>query len=255
MNKRIAGIVAGLAVSAIFTTSVIAEGTSERVEAYVNKEIKITLDNEALALRNADDSIIYPVIYNDRTYLPMRAIAQVLGIKVDWDLDTKTVSLTESEKADEITVPQENPQPVSQKIESSMGKIDKETARLKYAIRIPADLDKLQVTTWGKGKMNQEVQKARLSEHALGVSIIEYIDSTPNPVRMATITVYYEKDFEGIKDKQGLGDKLGSLDNKIYMLTVESNPYTTDSEEYSSYNEAMIKLNDNRYYISIGYLG
>ncbi len=67
------------------TKSVII-GDNKAVLAIGSKEIdangkKITIDSPA-------------VIKNSRTFVPLRAISEILGAKVDWDGTTKTVSIT-----------------------------------------------------------------------------------------------------------------------------------------------------------------
>ena len=51
--------------------------------------IKVTVDGEELTF---DQN---PVIINDRTMVPMRAIFEKLGASVSWDGETKTVTAEE----------------------------------------------------------------------------------------------------------------------------------------------------------------
>ena len=55
-------------------------------EAYVNNELN-TLDVE-------------PVIVGNRTMIPLRFVAESLGCKVDWNNDTRTVSITTDKKTE-----------------------------------------------------------------------------------------------------------------------------------------------------------
>jgi len=41
---------------------------------------------------------VYPIIYNGTTYLPIRAVSNMLDIPVAWDATTKTVILGTEEK-------------------------------------------------------------------------------------------------------------------------------------------------------------
>jgi len=41
-----------------------------------------------------DNPKVVPIIINGRTMLPVRFVAENLGCKVDWDPDTKTVTIT-----------------------------------------------------------------------------------------------------------------------------------------------------------------
>lgn len=55
--------------------------------------IKVYKDNAAVDLRDANDAIVEPFIYNGTTYLPVRAAANLANMDVTWDGDTKSVRL------------------------------------------------------------------------------------------------------------------------------------------------------------------
>lgn len=76
-----------------FTAGVVAAPAVEQITANLAGDIKITLKGNAWTPKDADGSTMYPIIYNGRTYLPVRAIGEALGVKVDWDNDTRTVIL------------------------------------------------------------------------------------------------------------------------------------------------------------------
>ncbi len=72
-----------------------AQSTVQTVSAYLNQAIKMTLHGEAFTPQEVDGTQIKPLIYNGRSYLPVRAIAEALNIPVDWDQATKTIKLGE----------------------------------------------------------------------------------------------------------------------------------------------------------------
>lgn len=49
-------------------------------------------------MKDGSGNPVYPIIYNGTTYLPVRAISNMLDIPVDWDASTKTVILGTEEK-------------------------------------------------------------------------------------------------------------------------------------------------------------
>ncbi|KNY29771.1 extracellular solute-binding protein [Pseudobacteroides cellulosolvens] len=59
--------------------------TVRKIEAIVNDNIKIYLDDEEQVLKETDGSKISPVIINGRTYLPLRPMADLAGFGVEWD--------------------------------------------------------------------------------------------------------------------------------------------------------------------------
>lgn len=56
--------------------------------------IKITLDGLELVPKDSNGNIVEPFTVNGTTYLPVRAIADALGLGVSWDGATQTVKLT-----------------------------------------------------------------------------------------------------------------------------------------------------------------
>jgi len=92
MKKRMILVVSLLMVFA-FTAGVIANPAVESITANLAKDIKFVVDGESWAPAETDGSAMYPIIYKDRTYLPVRAIGEALGVKVDWNNDTRTVIL------------------------------------------------------------------------------------------------------------------------------------------------------------------
>ncbi len=79
-----------------FTAGVVAAPAVQQVTATLATDFKFTLDGKTWAPKDVDGSDMYPLVYEGRTYLPVRAIGEALGIKVDWDKDTRTVILGEA---------------------------------------------------------------------------------------------------------------------------------------------------------------
>ena len=78
---------------------------------------KIVIDGEKLEPKDVNGNPVDAVIYKGTTYLPVRAVAEALGLEVNWDGDTRTVYLgtgapvqpeTETEPAAE---PEAEPEP------------------------------------------------------------------------------------------------------------------------------------------------
>lgn len=56
--------------------------------------IRITLDGEEITPKDGAGNTVEPFTIDGTTYLPVRAVANALGLGVDWDGATKTVILT-----------------------------------------------------------------------------------------------------------------------------------------------------------------
>ena len=61
-------------------------------------DIKIFVDDKQL------ECPVNPIIENERTLVPMRAIFEALGAKVDWDGETRTVTATRGDDVMKITI-------------------------------------------------------------------------------------------------------------------------------------------------------
>lgn len=68
--------------------------SNRTVHATLNyRDIKITLDGAALVPADASGAGVEPFILDGTTYLPLRAVANALGLTVGWDNATSTVTL------------------------------------------------------------------------------------------------------------------------------------------------------------------
>lgn len=70
------------------------EGKAKDVSVQVRKDFTIVIDGKEQAFKTASGKEIYPLLYDGSTYLPLRAIGQIMDKDVEWDKDTKTVTLT-----------------------------------------------------------------------------------------------------------------------------------------------------------------
>ena len=49
-----------------------------------DKEIKISIDGKETPLKDASGNVIYPIIYADTTYVPLRSVSELTGLEVKW---------------------------------------------------------------------------------------------------------------------------------------------------------------------------
>ena len=64
------------------------------VTARLRPDITIVIDGSKRAFYNAGGQQVHPILYDGTTYLPVRAIGELMGKNVDWNQDTKTVTLS-----------------------------------------------------------------------------------------------------------------------------------------------------------------
>lgn len=96
-KKKWMTLMIALALVGSFTLGAKAAGTLESINAYLNYGISIKYNGEPQTLTGADGVRMYPITYNGTTYLPIRAVSNLLGIGVDWDASTQTVLLGDPE--------------------------------------------------------------------------------------------------------------------------------------------------------------
>ncbi|MBQ9921324.1 MAG: hypothetical protein IJO52_03990 [Clostridia bacterium] len=88
-----------LSALAIITLLIVLVASTVATTGYIQKEllydnIKITLDGEEIKPTDVNGNYIEPFIIEGTTYLPVRGIANSLGLGVDWEDETRTVKLT-----------------------------------------------------------------------------------------------------------------------------------------------------------------
>ena len=79
-----------------------ASGKVQTITALLSPDITVKMDGEVRSFQDANGKTVYPIAYNGTTYLPIRAMANLLGLSVDWDQATRTASLNEPNGVDLI---------------------------------------------------------------------------------------------------------------------------------------------------------
>ena len=95
--KKLLSILCIVAIVASFFVGVMAADNVKEITATINYNLKMKFDNVEWNPTEADGSAIRPITYNGRTYLPVRALAEKIGIAIDWDQATQTVLIGEKD--------------------------------------------------------------------------------------------------------------------------------------------------------------
>ena len=64
------------------------------VTAQLSPDVTVTVDGTAQTFYNVNGDEVHPILYSGTTYLPVRAIGELMGKNVNWDASTRTVSLS-----------------------------------------------------------------------------------------------------------------------------------------------------------------
>jgi uncharacterized membrane protein YkoI len=95
MRKR--NVILAAAFCAVgFTVGAAASGLVQKVESEIRPDFTIVIDGQERTFKNVDGETVYPMLYNGTTYLPVRAIGEIMGKTVYWYEDEKRIELKDS---------------------------------------------------------------------------------------------------------------------------------------------------------------
>lgn len=107
MKKK---LVAGIVLCAVFITGAFAGGSV--ISATLRPDITVNVDGSTKTFYDASGTRVYPISYNNTTYLPIRAIGGLMGKTVGWDEGSQTISLNAATSNTGTTYSRTNPAPV-----------------------------------------------------------------------------------------------------------------------------------------------
>lgn len=100
------------------------EKTQSNATISVDTSIKIFVNGEAWTPTDANGKEVSPMLSGGTTYVPLRAIAEMLNIKVGWEQSTKTVLLGDSTDIGDLTDSQKEVQSYLSKIDEALLKLE-----------------------------------------------------------------------------------------------------------------------------------
>ena len=96
-SNNIAKRVSALALCAVLTTGTLmmsAGAVSTNVTAQLAPNTAVVVDCVYQTFYNVSGSEVHPIVYNGTTYLPLRAVGELMGKNVNWDQTSLTASLS-----------------------------------------------------------------------------------------------------------------------------------------------------------------
>lgn len=73
----------------------IDDSQMEQVSMQIREDIRIMYDFEEKQFSDEGGLEVYPVIFNNSTYLPLRAVSKLMNKDIDWNQSTKTIQLSD----------------------------------------------------------------------------------------------------------------------------------------------------------------
>ncbi|MGI6029769.1 MAG: stalk domain-containing protein [Candidatus Heteroscillospira sp.] len=105
MKKQFKGFIQGVIVATLILCFALPTLAAWQKQATLHyNDIKITVDGEPVEPRDANGNAVEPFIIDGTTYLPVRGIAEALGLNVTWDGATNTAVLTGDEPEELIWI-------------------------------------------------------------------------------------------------------------------------------------------------------
>lgn len=95
MKKKLTAALTAFAVLGGMGTGVYAGANLQKIKAFLNPGIKFKVDGQPVQLKNSSGAVIAPISYNNTTYLPVRSVSDLLGVTVNFDAASNTISLGE----------------------------------------------------------------------------------------------------------------------------------------------------------------
>lgn len=93
MKKKWNAIGTALVMATVMAVPAMATSDFAEEKAKLRPDFTIVIDGKEMNFKRADGSAAYALVYEDSTYLPLRAIGEALGRNVSWDEKTKTITL------------------------------------------------------------------------------------------------------------------------------------------------------------------
>lgn len=102
MSKKIRSLVSLVLVAVVFFAGgIYAKSVTEKIEVKFDN-ITVYKDNILQDLKDAQGQTVEPFIYNGTTYVPVRAAAELAGLKVEWDGAKKAINLWDKVAKDTV---------------------------------------------------------------------------------------------------------------------------------------------------------
>lgn len=99
-NRLIKTTACAMALSAALTVSAFA---ATNVTATLSPDVTVRIDGAVCDFYNAQGKEVHPIICNGTTYIPLRAVGELMGKNVNWDGTTGTASLSGTRTTGNVT--------------------------------------------------------------------------------------------------------------------------------------------------------
>ncbi|GKX29219.1 hypothetical protein SH1V18_16990 [Vallitalea longa] len=123
--KKFKNFIMGFITATLLLVSVMgvfANGVLKDITAQLSYEIKTKFNGEEVNLTDTDGNELEPILYNGRTYLPVRSLCEKIDINLDWENETKTILL--STKSSELPLEEQIVATINSDTEIYLGEVN-----------------------------------------------------------------------------------------------------------------------------------
>lgn len=96
MKKKISVMTACILGIGCIAVGASAVGVIQQVQSELRPDFSIVIDGKEQTFKNAQGETVYPLLYDGTTYLPVRAIGNMMGKTVYWYEDEKRIELKDN---------------------------------------------------------------------------------------------------------------------------------------------------------------
>ena len=94
MKRMRTAVIAAVLLGVLAVGAAAASGI-QQILVDLRPDITVEVDGMARTMTDKNGKTVYPISYDGTTYLPVRALGEILGQTVEWDSATQTVIMTE----------------------------------------------------------------------------------------------------------------------------------------------------------------
>lgn len=96
MKKKLTLVLAVVVALSSFAAGAAGKSIIEKIEAELRGDFTVYVDGKKQTFRDVEGKIVDPILYEGTTYLPVRAIGELMGKTVYWYQDEKKIELVEN---------------------------------------------------------------------------------------------------------------------------------------------------------------
>lgn len=92
-----------------FSSGLMADSLVKEIKATMMKNVEVTKNYQKQNLRGSGDEPLYPIMYQNRIYLPVKALEQLTDAEISWDQTNLRVNVNQKVAVQYVQIPVQTP--------------------------------------------------------------------------------------------------------------------------------------------------